>query len=136
MLGNLQVVLVAFVAWAVLGERPGARVITAVPIVFFGAVLISGVLEDGAYGDDPARGTIFGLLTTLAYSGFILVLRQTNTDQRRPAGPLFDATRGRRRWSPPASARPTAPSTSSPTLARARLAGPARRSARRWWAGC
>ena len=91
-LGNLQVVLVAFVAWAVLGERPGARVVSAVPVVFFGAVLISGVFEAGAYGDDPVRGTFYGLLTTLAYSGFILVLRQTNTDPRRPAGPLFDAT--------------------------------------------
>src|SRR3712207_7343404 len=67
-LGNLQVVLVAFVAWAVLGERPGSRVIAAVPIVFMGAVLISGVLEDGAYGDNPGRGTIWGILTTLAYA--------------------------------------------------------------------
>lgn len=93
-LGNMQVVLVAFVAWAVLGERPGSRVITAVPIAFMGAVMISGVFEEGAYGADPVRGTIYGLLTTLAYSGFILVLRQTNVDLRRPAGPLFDATLG------------------------------------------
>ena len=91
-LGNLQVVIVAFAAWAILGEKPGARIIAAVPIVFTGAVLISGVLEEGAYGDDPMRGTAFGVLTTLAYAGFILVLRQTNTDIRRPAGPLFDAT--------------------------------------------
>ena len=91
-LGNLQVVVVAFAAWAILGEKPGARIIGAVPIVFTGAVLISGVLEEGAYGDDPMRGTVFGVLTTLAYAGFILILRQTNTDIRRPAGPLFDAT--------------------------------------------
>jgi drug/metabolite transporter (DMT)-like permease len=32
-LGNLQVVLVAYVAWAVLGERPPNRVLVAVPIV-------------------------------------------------------------------------------------------------------
>ena len=91
-LGNLQVVLVAFAAWAVLGERPEARVLVAVPIVFMGAVLISGVLEDGAYGDDPAAGTLFGILTSIAYAGFILVLRQMNTDIRRPAGPLLDAS--------------------------------------------
>jgi drug/metabolite transporter (DMT)-like permease len=91
-LGNLQVVLVAFVAWAVLGEKPGRRIIAAVPVVFTGAVLISGVLEQGAYGADPTRGTIYGVLTTLAYSGFILVLRHMNADIRRPAGPLFDAT--------------------------------------------
>ena len=91
-LGNLQVVLVAFAAWALLHERPEGRVIVAVPIVFGGAVLISGVLEHGAYGADPAKGTIFGVLTSVAYAAFILVLRDMNTDIRRPAGPLLDAT--------------------------------------------
>ena len=91
-LGNLQVVLVAFAAWAVLSERPEARVLVSVPIVFTGAVLISGVLEEGAYGDDPAAGTLFGIATSIAYAGFILVLRDMNTDLRRPAGPLLDAS--------------------------------------------
>jgi len=91
-LGNLQVVLVAFAAWAFLGEKPGSRVIAAVPVVLTGAVMISGLLEEGAYGDHPIRGTLFGIGTTFAYAGFLLVLRQTNVDHRRPAGPLFDAT--------------------------------------------
>ena len=91
-LGNLQVVLVALAAWAVLGERPGARIVAAVPVVLAGAVLISGVLEVAAYGRDPALGTVFAGLTVIAYAGFILVLRQTNSDVRRPSGPLFDAT--------------------------------------------
>jgi drug/metabolite transporter (DMT)-like permease len=91
-LGNMQVLLVAFAAWAILGERPERRVIAALPVVFSGAVMISGVLESGAYGADPALGTVFGLLTTIAYSGLILVLRQVNRDVRRPAGPLLDAT--------------------------------------------
>jgi drug/metabolite transporter (DMT)-like permease len=91
-LGNLQVVLVAFAAWAILGERPERRIIAAVPVVFTGAVMISGVLESGGYGRDPVLGTVFGLTTTVAYAGFILVLRQINRDLRRPAGPLLDAT--------------------------------------------
>jgi drug/metabolite transporter (DMT)-like permease len=91
-LGNLQVVLVAFAAWAVLGERPERRIVAAVPVVFIGAVMISGVLEDGGYGRDPVLGTVYGVLTTLAYSAFLLVLRQINRDVRRPAGPLLDAT--------------------------------------------
>ncbi len=91
-LGNLQVVLVAFLAWMLLGERPSARMAVAVPVVVCGAVLISGLLEQDAYGDEPARGVLFGVLTTIAYAGFLLVLRQTNADDRRPAGPLFDAT--------------------------------------------
>jgi drug/metabolite transporter (DMT)-like permease len=60
--------------------------------VFCGAVMISGVLEDGGYGRDPVLGTVYGVLTTLAYSAFLLVLRQINRDVRRPAGPLLDAT--------------------------------------------
>jgi drug/metabolite transporter (DMT)-like permease len=91
-LGNLQVVLVAFAAWTVLGERPERGIIAAVPVVFTGAVMISGVLEDGGYGRDPVLGTVYGVLTTLAYSAFLLVLRQINRDVRRPAGPLLDAT--------------------------------------------
>jgi drug/metabolite transporter (DMT)-like permease len=91
-LGNLQVVLVAFAAWAILGERPERRIIVAVPVVFTGAVMISGVLESGGYGRDPVLGTVFGLTTTVAYAAFILVLRQVNRDLRRPAGPLLDAT--------------------------------------------
>jgi drug/metabolite transporter (DMT)-like permease len=91
-LANLQVVMVALAAWAVLGERPEARVIAAVPIALIGTVLISGALEEGAYGADPARGVLFGVLTAVSYTGFILVLRQGSSDLRRPAGPLFDAT--------------------------------------------
>ncbi len=91
-LGNLQVVLVAFLAWMLLSERPGNRMFVAVPVALLGAVMISGLLEQGAYGDDPVRGTAFGVLTTIAYSGFILVLRATNANVDRPAGPLFDAT--------------------------------------------
>ena len=91
-LGNLQVVIVPFVAWAVLAEAPGRRIVAALPLTLIGVVLISGALEDGAYGAEPARGVLFGVLTAIAYAGFILTLRHGNEDQRRPAGPLFDAT--------------------------------------------
>jgi drug/metabolite transporter (DMT)-like permease len=91
-LGNLQVVVVPFAAWAILGERIERRLLVALPLVCSGILLISGVLETGAYGDDPARGVLFGILTGLTYGGFILVLRQGSSDLRRPAGPLADAT--------------------------------------------
>jgi drug/metabolite transporter (DMT)-like permease len=91
-LGNLQVVIVPFVAWALLGERVQTRLLAALPLVFSGVVLISGVLETGAYGDHPIRGVVFGFMTGVTYAGFILVLRHAGADLRRPAGPLFDAT--------------------------------------------
>ena len=37
-------------------------------------------------------GVAFGVATALAYALFLLILRQANADDRRPAGPLFDAT--------------------------------------------
>jgi drug/metabolite transporter (DMT)-like permease len=91
-LGNLQVVVVPFAAWAFLGERVERRILLSLPLVCSGILLISGVLETGAYGDHPMRGVLFGFLTGLTYAGFILVLRQSGADLRRPAGPLFDAT--------------------------------------------
>jgi drug/metabolite transporter (DMT)-like permease len=91
-LANVQVVVVGVFAWAALGERPETRTLLAVPLVFGGVVLISGVVGSGAYGDDPLLGVIYGILTAIVYALFLLILRQGNSDERRPAGPLFDAT--------------------------------------------
>jgi drug/metabolite transporter (DMT)-like permease len=91
-LGNTQVVLVGLLAWALLGERPARSSLAAIPVVAFGVLLISGALEQGAYGSNPGLGVLYGLLTGLAYSGFLLVLREGSRDLRRPAGPLFTAT--------------------------------------------
>ncbi len=91
-LGNIQVVLVGLLAWVALGERPANRTLAAIPVVFLGVVLISGVVGAGAYGEDPVLGVVYGVLTAITYALFILVLRHGNADLRRPAGPLFDAT--------------------------------------------
>jgi drug/metabolite transporter (DMT)-like permease len=91
-LGNIQVVLVGLLAWAALGERPERRTLVAIPIVFLGVILISGVIGAEAYGDDPLLGVVYGVVTAITYALFILVLRQGNSDDRRPAGPLLDAT--------------------------------------------
>jgi drug/metabolite transporter (DMT)-like permease len=91
-LGNLQVVIVGFAAWALLGERPRRELFWAIPVVLAGVVLISGVVGEDAYGDNPALGVVYGVLTSLAYAAFILVLRAGSSDLRRVAGPLFHAT--------------------------------------------
>jgi drug/metabolite transporter (DMT)-like permease len=92
-LANIQVVLVPLVAWALLSERPSRAVLWALPIAGVGVLLISGALEHGAYGRDPGAGTLLGLSAGVAYVGFLLLLRRGGSDLRRPAGPLFDATR-------------------------------------------
>jgi drug/metabolite transporter (DMT)-like permease len=91
-LGNLQVVVVPFAAWALLGERVSARLLAALPLVCAGIVLISGAFQHSAYGAHPLRGVIFGIGTGVTYAGFILVLRRGSADLRRPAGPLLDTT--------------------------------------------
>jgi drug/metabolite transporter (DMT)-like permease len=111
-LANIQVVLVPLVAWVILSEPPGRHVLIALPVSLAGVLLISGALEHGAYGHDPARGTAFGLGAGVAYVGFLLLLRRGGGDLRhrstahprhrdsgdgrspihRVAGPLFDAT--------------------------------------------
>jgi drug/metabolite transporter (DMT)-like permease len=91
-LANIQVVLVPLAAWFWLSERPGRRILAAIPIALVGVLMISGVLEHGAYGRDPTRGTVYALAAGVAYVGFLLLLRQGGADLRRPAGPLFDAT--------------------------------------------
>ena len=91
-LGNLQVVVVGFLAWWLLGERPSRRLLLAVPIVLVGVVLISGAVGSGAYGENPGLGVVFGVGTSIAYAAFLLLLRHGSKDLRRSAGPLFDAT--------------------------------------------
>lgn len=91
-LGNTQVVLVALLAWFLLRERPATGVLISIPVVLVGIVLLSGVVGEDAFGEDPVLGTILGVGTGLAYSGFLLTLRRGGADLRRPAGPLFEAT--------------------------------------------
>jgi drug/metabolite transporter (DMT)-like permease len=91
-LGNTQVLFVALTAWLLLREKPHLGAFVAIPVVLIGVVLISGVLGEGAYGDDPVLGVVFGILTGIAYTGFLLVLRHGNEDIRRPAEPLLDAS--------------------------------------------
>jgi len=91
-LGNLQVLIVGGVAWLVFGERPSNATFAAVPVVLIGVVLISGVVGSGAYGADPAAGVALGLVTATCYSGYLLIIRRSGSDLRRPAGPVLVAT--------------------------------------------
>ena len=91
-LANIQLIVVPLVAWLVLSERPGRRLLSALPIALCGVIMISGILEPAAYGRNATRGTLYGVGAGLAYAGFLLLLRRSGSDLRRQAGPLFDAT--------------------------------------------
>ena len=79
-------------AWVLLSERPARSSLLAIPVAMVGILLISGALESGAYGSNPRLGAVFGVLTGIAYSGFLLAMRRGSSERGRVAGPLFDAT--------------------------------------------
>ena len=91
-LGNLQVVIVGFFAWLLLGERPSRATLLALPVVLAGVILISGVVGADPYGANPQLGVILGMATAICYSGYLLLIRRGGRDQRRPAGPVAIAT--------------------------------------------
>ncbi|HET9125941.1 MAG TPA: DMT family transporter [Solirubrobacteraceae bacterium] len=91
-LANIQVLIIPLVAWVLLDERPSRAQLLALPLAALGVLLISGVVEHGAYGAHPERGTLLGVGAGVAYVGFLLLLRHGSSDTRRVAGPLCDAT--------------------------------------------
>lgn len=91
-LGNLQIAFMPLLAWFVLSERPPRRLLGTLPLALAGVLLISGVLEHGAYGSDPTAGAIFGLCTGVTYSICLLLLRAGSRGPANTAEPLFLAT--------------------------------------------
>ncbi|HLA17969.1 MAG TPA: EamA family transporter, partial [Dehalococcoidia bacterium] len=77
-LANTQIAFVGLIAWAIHRERPTALAFGTIPIVFGGVVLISGLGRADAYGDDPPTGAALGVVTGMAYTGFLLVFRASN----------------------------------------------------------
>lgn len=93
-LGNTQVVFVGIFAWWIYRERPSRAAVAAVPVVFAGVTLISGLGSGEAFGENPWLGVAFGMLTGITYSVFLLIYRAAGRDLGSPAGPLLDATLG------------------------------------------
>jgi drug/metabolite transporter (DMT)-like permease len=104
---NLQVVLVALLAWGVLGERPRASLLVALPVMVGGLILVGGLAGAGGYGSHPAMGVVLGLGVAALYAVYILMLRQATagrvaggaaTPDRGPrapvVAPLLEATIG------------------------------------------
>ena len=94
LLANIQVVFVALAAWALHDERPSATALVAIPVVFTGVALLSGLGRADTYGNDPVAGVILGFFSGISYAAFILTFRAANRRQSSAIGTLFDATAG------------------------------------------
>ena len=93
-LGNLQVLFVAFIAWVVFREHPRAGFLIALPFVVTGVVLVAGLANRSQGAFHPVAGILYGLGTSITYAVYIVVLRHTTARTRHVAGPLADATLG------------------------------------------
>jgi drug/metabolite transporter (DMT)-like permease len=97
---NLQVLIVALLAWWILGERPRRSLLLASPVMFAGLTLVAGLAGAHAYGTRPGIGVILGVAVAILYTIFILMLRHATVapgpggTPGAVAGPLFESTLG------------------------------------------
>lgn len=85
-LANFQVFILAGVGLLFLGERIHLRFLLAVPIALGGLYLLVGNSWQ-SLGTDYRWGIVYGLLTALCYSGFLLILRKLQ--QEAPSFSFF-----------------------------------------------
>jgi drug/metabolite transporter (DMT)-like permease len=82
-LGNFQVFFLAAFGIVILRERPGWRLMAAIPLAMLGLFLIVGPTWQEA-SPDYRTGIILGLATAAFYASYVLVLRKL---QSRPDSP-------------------------------------------------
>jgi drug/metabolite transporter (DMT)-like permease len=93
-LGNLQVLFVTMTTWLLFRERPARLFLIMMPVVMAGVVLVSGLAGPAAAGSHPLAGIGYGVGTSVAYAGFLIILRRTMSGTPQVAGPLAEATAG------------------------------------------
>jgi drug/metabolite transporter (DMT)-like permease len=92
-LSNVQVVIFPLAAWALVSERPSARLAAAAPIALAGVVFISGEVGGGAYGRNPGLGALYGLASGLAYTASLLCMKLAGeAEARHTRARLFEMT--------------------------------------------
>jgi drug/metabolite transporter (DMT)-like permease len=93
-LANVQVVVVATVAWLLYGERPGMGTAAIIGAILLGVALTSGLARPDAYGAAPIAGVALGAFAGACYAIFLLMFRAANRALAPTAGPLLDSTAG------------------------------------------
>lgn len=93
-LGNLQVLIIAGIAWLILHERPSRAVALALPVVMVGVVLVAGLAGKPTAGQHPLAGVLYGLAMSFCYACYLMILRRSSSESAHVAGPVADATAG------------------------------------------
>lgn len=86
LLANFQVFIMMLAGLLLLRQRPRPIQIIAVPLALIGLALIVGV-DWKSLTDDYRLGVVFGLLTAVAYAGYLLTMREVRAQSahRLPA---------------------------------------------------
>jgi drug/metabolite transporter (DMT)-like permease len=93
-LGNLQVLIIAGLSWLIWKEKLNRAVLIALPVVMLGVVLVSGLVGKPVAGQHPLAGIIYGLLMSIAYAAFLMMLRRSSASSPHVATPVSDSTAG------------------------------------------
>lgn len=80
---DTHVVVVALLAWLLLGQRISARTAAVLPVLMLGVGLVGGLAGSSDTGPHPLRGTLLALASSVAYAGFVVVL-----SARSPGSPV------------------------------------------------
>jgi drug/metabolite transporter (DMT)-like permease len=92
--GSVHVVTTMIAGWLLLRQRPTSGALLATPVVLVGVVLIAGFGSTAAHGEDPVLGVVFGVMTAVLYTSYVLLLRGAGTAGASPIESLLDATAG------------------------------------------
>ncbi len=79
LLANFQVFIMMFAGIIILRQLPRLAQVIAVPMAFAGLAMIVG-LDWRELPQDYRLGVVFGLLTAVAYAGYLLSLREARRD--------------------------------------------------------
>ncbi len=94
LIGNSQVIIVTLASWWLFGERPNRMILLALPMVMLGLLFISGRWDPDAYGDNPIKGVIGGVVAAIFYSLFLIIYRFSNRIRAPAVNLQLDATAG------------------------------------------
>lgn len=83
LLANFQVFFMMLAGVLLLGQRPRPMQIVAVPLALFGLGMIVGFDWNSLPGD-YRLGVVFGLLTAVAYAGYLLTMRSARAESLHP----------------------------------------------------
>lgn len=83
LLANFQVFFMMLAGVVLLRQRPSVAQLVAVPLALAGLAMIVG-LDWAALAPEYRLGVIFGLLTAVAYAGYLLTMRSARMEARHP----------------------------------------------------